>query len=80
MKSSLACLEKCDILIKNETGGSFMKVLLLNGSPHEHGCTDTALREMEQVFAAELDLSALDEIRATINVYRDRRPQLYQIG
>lgn len=30
-----------------------MKVLLLNGSPHEHGCTDTALREMEQVFAAE---------------------------
>lgn len=23
-----------------------MKVLLLNGSPHEHGCTDTALREV----------------------------------
>ena len=22
-----------------------MKVLLINGSPHEHGCTDTALRE-----------------------------------
>lgn len=23
-----------------------MKVLLVNGSPHEHGCTDTALREV----------------------------------
>lgn len=23
-----------------------MKVLLINGSPHEHGCTDTALREV----------------------------------
>lgn len=30
-----------------------MKVLLLNGSPHEHGCTATALGEMETVFAAE---------------------------
>lgn len=27
-----------------------MKVLLVNGSPHEHGCTDTALREMTKVF------------------------------
>ena len=27
-----------------------MKVLLLNGSPHEKGCTYTALREMERVF------------------------------
>ena len=25
-----------------------MKVLLINGSPHEHGCTDTALREVEK--------------------------------
>ncbi len=30
-----------------------MKVLLLNGSPHANGCTATALREMESVFAAE---------------------------
>lgn len=28
-----------------------MKVLLVNGSPHEHGCTYTALHEMEGVFA-----------------------------
>ena len=28
-----------------------MKVLLVNGSPHEHGCTYTALNEMEGVFA-----------------------------
>ena len=23
-----------------------MKVMLVNGSPHEHGCTDAALREV----------------------------------
>ena len=28
------------------------KVLLINGSPHEHGCTYTALKEMIDVFAA----------------------------
>ena len=26
------------------------KVLLINGSPHEHGCTYTALKEMINVF------------------------------
>ena len=30
-----------------------MKVLLVNGSPHESGCTAAALREMETVFARE---------------------------
>jgi len=30
-----------------------MKVLLLNGSPHPHGCTATALEEMISVFEAE---------------------------
>lgn len=30
-----------------------MKVLMLNGSPHEKGATYTALREMEKVFAGE---------------------------
>lgn len=30
-----------------------MKVLLLNGSPHEKGCTYTALMEVVKVFAAE---------------------------
>ncbi len=30
-----------------------MKVLMLNGSPHEKGATYTALHEMEQVFAAD---------------------------
>ena len=28
------------------------KVLLINGSPHEHGCTYTALKEMIDVFTA----------------------------
>ena len=30
-----------------------MKVLLLNGSPNEHGCTDTALNEVAAALAAE---------------------------
>lgn len=30
-----------------------MKVLLVNGSPHAHGCTYTALTEMERVFHEE---------------------------
>lgn len=30
-----------------------MKVLLINGSPNEHGCTYTALREVEKALAAE---------------------------
>lgn len=29
-----------------------MKVLLVNGSPHEHGCTDTALREVAKALEA----------------------------
>jgi len=30
-----------------------MKVMLVNGSPNEHGCTDRALREMAAVFEKE---------------------------
>ena len=30
-----------------------MKVLLINGSPHEHGCTYTALRELADTLEAE---------------------------
>ena len=29
------------------------KVILLNGSAHQHGCTATALEEMIRVFEAE---------------------------
>ncbi|MDR0909800.1 MAG: flavodoxin family protein [Spirochaetaceae bacterium] len=29
-----------------------MKVILVNGSPHEHGCTDVALREVEKTIKA----------------------------
>ena len=29
------------------------KVILLNGSPHQHGCTATALDEMIKVFEEE---------------------------
>ena len=27
-----------------------MKVLLVNGSPHQHGCTDMALRQTAEAF------------------------------
>ena len=30
-----------------------MKALLINGSPHEHGCTYTALRELADALEAE---------------------------
>lgn len=30
-----------------------MKVILVNGSPHEHGCTYTALREAEKALNAD---------------------------
>lgn len=30
-----------------------MKILMINGSPHEKGCTYTALHEMEQIFIQE---------------------------
>ena len=29
-----------------------MKILMINGSPHPHGCTYTALHEMERVLRA----------------------------
>ena len=34
--------------MSNDNGGRTMKVLLLNGSPHEQGCTQTALCEVEK--------------------------------
>ena len=30
-----------------------MKVMLVNGSPHEHGCTDAALREVADTLREE---------------------------
>lgn len=35
--------------------------------------------EKEEVFSAELDLKKVQDIRETINVYRDRRPDVYQL-
>jgi len=34
----------------------------------------------EEIITAELDLSIIDNIRNTINVFRDRRPELYEIN
>ena len=35
--------------------------------------------ETEQILTAECELDVLDGIRSSINVFRDRRPELYQI-
>lgn len=34
----------------------------------------------EEILTVELDMNMVDEIRDTINVYNDRRPELYKIG
>lgn len=33
----------------------------------------------EVVVTGEIDLSVIDDIRSRINVFRDRRPELYQL-
>ena len=38
-----------NMCIKTKSGGNTMTVLLVNGSPHEHGCTDTALKHTASV-------------------------------
>ena len=35
--------------------------------------------ETEQLLSAELDMSVIDKIRNSIHVFRDRRPELYQL-
>ena len=35
--------------------------------------------EKEQLLSAELDMSVIDKIRNSIHVFRDRRPELYQL-
>ena len=33
----------------------------------------------EEILAADLDFSVIDGIRSSINVFRDRRPELYHV-
>ena len=35
--------------------------------------------ENEQILVADMDLSAVDEVRSSINVYRDRLPEAYRL-
>ena len=50
-----------------------MKVLLINGSPHQEGNTYTALHEMETVFAEEGIETEL------IQIGNQAHPQLYRL-
>ncbi|MCH3915710.1 MAG: carbon-nitrogen family hydrolase [Acidaminococcaceae bacterium] len=43
------------------------------------GETIAAAGEQEEIITGELDFSVIKNIRETINVYRDRRPELYKI-
>ena len=40
-------------MLQNMKAGDFLKVLMLNGSPHKNGNTAIALAEMEKVFVSE---------------------------
>ena len=52
------------------------------GSSHIYdpwGNTLAAAGEGETIISADLDFSVIEGIRQSINVYRDRRPELYHI-
>lgn len=36
--------------------------------------------DKETIFSGELDFSVIEQIRSSINVYRDRRPELYKVN
>ena len=35
--------------------------------------------EKEQILVADLELSEVDRVRSSINVYHDRRPEVYRL-
>ena len=53
-----------------------MKVLLVNGSPNGHGCTYTALKEIEKTLRAEgveTEMFYLGNMRSSVSGCRRRR-------
>ena len=35
--------------------------------------------EKEQILIADMEIQEIDRVRSSINVYRDRRPEVYQL-
>ena len=64
----------CNSCASDTHGGGSSRILDPLGS------VLAALDTTEGVLSADIDLSVLADIRATINVYRDRRPELYQVS
>ena len=57
-------------------GKRYMAVILPLSIPGERYCKG---RDKEEIIMAELDFGIVERIRNSINVYRDRRPELYNI-
>lgn len=67
----LVCCNSCGTAGKTVCGG--------NSSIHDPwGELLAQAGESEQLLSAELDFSVVSGIRSSINVFRDRRPELYQ--
>ena len=48
--------------------------------PLWRGETIAAAGEKEEIITGELDFSVIEGIRTSINVYNDRRPELYKLN
>lgn len=35
--------------------------------------------EKEQILIADMEIQEIDRVRSSINIYRDRRPEVYQL-
>lgn len=69
----VACCNSCGTADGTKYGGH--SALL-----HPLGETVVQAGTEEEIVSGELDLAVIREIRETINVYRDRRPELYKIN
>ena len=56
-----------------------MKVVLVNGSPNEHGCTYTALSEVKKAMADSAVARPDREERVFTNFIRERKGCLFRL-
>ena len=74
----VASCNSCGILDQTQYGGGSVLVdpwgTVIAEAGQNDSCKDTVA---EQIVTGDLDMSVLDGIRSSINVFRDRRPELY---
>lgn len=68
----IACCNACDAKTHGVYGGNSAII-------NPWGETLSLAGETEEIIYAECDFSILQDIRTSINVFRDRRPELYQL-